>query len=213
MGLERREEKTVLNVMQGADSKPNKSARKIFEAKTRVNSLGEELERKAAFEARARQAMHFPHEWWEDGAHPERRHLLEIVGEHFDDDSEDEMGKARYVKEKCPQYIAMAKELEAERVTHERKRADIAKENVRLKAIGRAPLEDPGEYKPPGREVAEKVARFRKQFHERAYDQMEGLIKEAGFADMGMGSQLGGHDPSHPLVWNQLNASVNNLAM
>ena len=61
--------------------------------------------------------------------------------------------------------------------------------------------------------MAEKVAQFRKQFHEKAYNEVEALIREAGFADMGMGSQVGGHDPNHPLVHNQLNVSVNNPAM
>ena len=35
----------------------------------------------------------------------------------------------------------------------------------------------------------------------------------AFFLGTRMGSQLGGHDPNHPLVHNQLNVSVNNLAM
>ena len=42
---------------------------------------------------------------------------------------------------------------------------------------------------------------------------MEKLIRDAGYGEMGMGSQLGGHDPNHPLVYNNLNISVNNLAM
>ena len=123
------------------------------------------------------------------------------------------MGKPRFIKEKCSQYKQLVNELEEKRAAHEQKRAQIAKENIRLKSIGRAPLEDPGEFKPPRREVADKVAQFRKQFHEKAYNEMEALIREAGFGDMGMGSQLGGHDPNHPLVHNQLNASVNNPAM
>ena len=79
--------------------------------------------------------------------------------------------------------------------------------------MGRKPLQDPGAFKYPKKEAEKKISQFKEEFNEKSYQEMEELIRNAGFGEMGMGSQLGGHDPNHPLVHNNLNISVNNLAM
>ena len=100
MGLERREAKDILNVI----SISSKKQKNRIEGKTRANSKDRNiLKTKLAFEAIADAASHFPDKWWQDNNHPERQKLLTVIGE-FDGDSEDEMGKAKYIKAKCPQY-------------------------------------------------------------------------------------------------------------
>ena len=54
--------------------------------------------------------------------------------------------------------------------------------------MGRKPLQDPGIFKYPKKEVEKKISQFKEEFNEKAYQEMEELIRNAGFGEMGMGS-------------------------
>ena len=54
--------------------------------------------------------------------------------------------------------------------------------------MGRKPLQDPGAFKYPKKEAEKKISQFKDDFNEKAYQEMEELIRNAGFGEMGMGS-------------------------
>jgi len=53
---------------------------------------------------------------------------------------------------------------------------------------------------------------FQEQFKQRYEEQLEKMVREGGYVD-GLNSQVGAHDPNHPLLTNQLNLSVLNTMM
>ena len=156
-----------------------------------------------------------PREWWGDQKHPERSHLLHaVIGEkHPDDESEDEKGGKLYRRERCPKYRKLMQEVEQERQKVQAEIQRCREANERLRELGRRTIEPPAEYKPDRRAIHRKVQQFEQEYKQLRYDKREQDVRDAGFGDEGMASQVGGHAPSHPSCWQQLNISINNLAM
>ena len=155
-----------------------------------------------------------PEAWWIDKRHPQREHLLtKVLYERLRDDSEDENGNKVYVKERCALYKQLLSDLDRQKALVEQRRERVIKENARLKELGRPAIALPSVFKVDKAEMAAKMKEFEDVFLRRQYDKKEREIVEAGFGNDALGSQVGGHDPNHPLCWQQLNISVNNLAM
>ena len=87
------------------------------------------------------------------------------------------------------------------------------KENERLKELGRPQLQMAPPYKVDKREIQAKLRQFEQIFLKSRYDKKEQEIHAAGYGDEPIGSQKMGHDPNHPMCWQQLNISINNYAM
>jgi hypothetical protein len=142
-----------------------------------------------------------PKEWWEDPDHPERHHLVREVILEREQDSEDEWGRPKYIKERDPQFKEYMKQVNREKQDHEARRARILKENKRFADMGRPQIPVPAEFKVDSVKYKEAVRGFAEQFNRKYDKQMETLVREAGYVD-GIGSQVGGHDPNHPLCTN-----------
>ena len=57
-----------------------------------------------------------------------------------------------------------------------------------------------------------RVREFEDIFYKRQAKKLDDEIVKAGFS-LEIGSQIGGHDPHHPVCWQQLNISINNYMM
>lgn len=78
--------------------------------------------------------------------------------------------------------------------------------------MGRPLIPVPPEFQVDKKKYSATLKTFADQFYRQYEQKMETLVREAGYID-GVGSQVGGHDPNHPLCSNQLNLSVLNTMM
>ena len=72
--------------------------------------------------------MHHPDQWWQDENHPQRKGLLKLIGE-VSEDSEDDYGKPKYLRSKCPRYKNLLKKIKKQEQDHEATRKNIKSEN------------------------------------------------------------------------------------
>ena len=79
--------------------------------------------------------------------------MTKVLFERLKDDSEDNKGGKRYLKERCQLYRQFMQDQQQQQAQVELRRERIKKENERLKELGRPPIAVPGPYLVSKREV------------------------------------------------------------
>ena len=145
-----------------------------------------------------------PHDesWWDSPEHPERQNLLyDVLWERMIEDSEDGKGNQVYIKERCHRYKQYVADLERQKAQDEKRRERLMKENQRNKELGRPQINIPAPLKVDKREYKSKLRHFEALFNKEQYDKKEQEIIKAGYGNESLASQVGGHDPNHPCMW------------
>ena len=111
-----------------------------------------------------------------------------MLFERLKDDSEDNKGGKRYLKERCQLYKQMIKDQQQQHAQVEQRRERIKKENERLKELGRPPIALPAPYLVKKREIESKLRHFEEAFKKIQYDKKEQEIIDAGYGKESLAS-------------------------